>query len=429
MIWLARLWLGRLGLGLMLVLVSVPAFAQSEAMVARADDLIAVLRGTAREADVFAPAFIAQVPPGQVRALAEKLRAQHGKVDGIESITVRSPTEAEVAIAYERAVTRFTLVLDGAPPNKVIGLWLSGTAVRGDNAQKLRADLAALPGRSAVLVTRLDAPAAPLFAHNADTHMAVGSSFKLWLLAEAVWQVSRRERRWADVVPLGPPSLPSGIAQDWPRGAPLTLHSLATLAISISDNSASDTLLATLGRARVDAMVRRTGHSAPAHTLPILSTVEAFALKMRSADDLRALWQSSDPAARAAMLATNRHRLGLASIDRTQLAGTPRAIESIEWFASPRDMANTLDWIRRRNSAEARAIIAITPGIPTGEAARFAYVGYKGGSEIGVFAMNFLIQTKAGAWYSVTGSWNNADAAVDSAQFEALMSRALGLVS
>jgi beta-lactamase class A len=421
--WLARLWLG-----LLAAMVSVSAFAQTQAIVARADDLVAVMRGTAQETEVFAPSFIAQVPPGQVRALSTKLAAQYGKISKVEGIVARSANEAEVSIAYERAVARFTLVLEPTPPHQVIGLWLTSATVRGDSVDKLRADIAALPGQSALLISRLDAPAAPLMAHNADRQMAVGSSYKLWLLAEAVWQVNRRERRWGDAIALGDPSLPSGMLQDWPKGAPLTLHSLATLAISISDNTASDTLLTALGRARIDAMVKRIGHSQPARTLPILSTIEAFALKMRANADLRAQWAAADPAARAALLVAFRDRLGISVIDRTQLAGPPRSIDSVEWFASPRDMAATLDWLRRSGSAEARAIMAVTPGIPKGEAARFAYVGYKGGSEIGVLAMNFLVQTKAGAWYSVTSSWNNGDAAVDSARFEALMSRALGLI-
>lgn len=47
---------------------------------------------------------------------------------------------------------------------------------------------------------------------------------------------------------LGEKSLPGGILQNWPKGAPLTLHTLAGLMISQSDNTAADTLLEILGR-------------------------------------------------------------------------------------------------------------------------------------------------------------------------------------
>ena len=68
----------------------------------------------------------------------------------------------------------------------------------------------------------------------------------------------------------------------------MTLHSLATAMIAESDNSAADTLLLALGRDRVDAMVAASGHTDPARVLPLLTTAEAFALKMPDAADLRA---------------------------------------------------------------------------------------------------------------------------------------------
>lgn len=213
--------------------------------------------------------------------------------------------------------------------------------------------------------------------------------------------------------------------QDWPRGSVVTVETLANFAISISDNTASDTLFDVLGRGRVDAMRARIGPRSPRATL---STIEAFAFKMRANDDLRQLWERLPPERATQMLSSNAARLSLSAIDRTQLAGEPKYIDSVEWFATPRDMANTLDWLRISGGDKARGILAINKGLPPGEASRFAYVGYKGGSEIGVFAMNYLLQTRGGDWYAVTGSWNNSRAPVSEAQFAALMSRAIALV-
>jgi hypothetical protein len=198
--------------------------------------------------------------------------------------------------------------------------------------------------------------------------------------------------------------------------------------ISISDNTATDTLLFALGRERVGRMVANTGHAAAARTLPILSTTEAFALKMDQSADLRRPFQTGNLAARTAVLNQNLSRLGVGSIDNTQLAGPPRFIESVEWFASPKDMARTLDWLRVNGGKDVLAILAVNPGVSKADADRFAYLGYKGGSETGVIALNFLVRTKSGAWYTVTGSWNNPDTAVDDKKFTALMSRALRLI-
>ena len=420
-------WWGRLCLALALF-ISHPVAAQSNAeFEQRATELVQILSAKSDDLDFFAPSFTAQVPPGQISALAARLIAQHGAVIGIGSISQRSSNEASVTIRYARADVRFNVVVDPLAPHRVIGLWLISATRIGDSVEMLRTDFATLPGKSAILITSLSESATkPLLAYRADQVMAVGSSFKLWLLAEAVRQVKAGERRWSDVIPLGAPSLPSGITQDWPKGTATTFQTLATLAISISDNTASDTLLDALGRRNVETMVRQIG---PQSSRPLLSTIEAFALKMRANDDLRIAFETRDAPAARTILEANRARLSLSAIDRTQLAGTPNHIDSVEWFASPRDMAKTLNWLRTQADSEARAVLSITKGLPIGEAERFSYVGYKGGSEIGVIAMNYLVQSKSGQYYAVTGSWNDSKAAVDQAKFEALMSRAVALVA
>jgi hypothetical protein len=103
-------------------------------------------------------------------------------------------------------------------------------------------------------------------------------------------------------------------------------------------------------------------------------------------------------------------------------------IDSVEWFASPAAMAKALDWLRSEGGDTALAILAVNPGVTPAMAERFAYIGYKGGSEPGVIAMNFLVRTKAGRWFAVAGHWNDAAKPVDNLRFATLMSRALGLV-
>jgi hypothetical protein len=68
-------------------------------------------------------------------------------------------------------------------------------------------------------------------------------------------------------------------------------------------------------------------------------------------------------------------------------------------------------------------ILAVNSGIPAASAAKWNYVGYKGGSEPGVISMSFLLQSKAGQYYAVTGSWNDPAKAVDEGKFTALMLR------
>lgn len=288
-------------------------------------------------------------------------------------------------------------------------------------------EIVGLPGEVSLAAARLEESGpANFLTQKAERPLAIGSSFKLFLLAELVRQVKAGERRWSDVVPLGAASLPSGLLHQWPKGSPITLHSLAALMISQSDNSAADTLLAVLGRDKVEAILPAVGVAAPALDSPFLSTREAFVLKFGDPALLRR-WKAADPAGRRALLG----ELGAVEprrLDRSRFTGRPIAIEAAEWFASPADLVRTLDWLRRSGDPTALELLAINPGLDAALARDFGYFGFKGGSEPGVLGMNFLIRTREGRWLAVSAVWNNAAAPLDEPKFAALMARLVGLM-
>ena len=104
---------------------------------------------------------------------------------------VESPTTGVVEIRYERATIGFTLVVAPQAPNRVVGLQLVGTRRTDDNMDRVLAGIAALPGRTALSIAQLG-DAGPVWLHeqHADTLMATGSSFKLYILpnSPAPWQ-------------------------------------------------------------------------------------------------------------------------------------------------------------------------------------------------------------------------------------------------
>ncbi len=400
-----------------------PAFEQ------RATQLADILASRGPPEDFFADSFLASIPASKISELSAALVAQNGNINGVEQVSAAGPFHGNVNIGYQRAVVSFTMTLSPDAPHKVIGLLITNVQVREDSAAKLGADILKLPGQAAFLVTRIDGPrGTPLLAVEPDRRLAIGSAFKLWILAEAARSVNAGKRRWSDVVPLRARSLPSGILQNWPRNAPITLHSLATLMISISDNTATDALLTTLGRTQVGAILPVVGHASPASTLPILSTTEAFALKVSRNADLRRTFELATPQNRLRLLENNVARLKAESISPAEIVSQPLAIQTVEWFASPRDMANTLNWLRANGGQTVLEILAVNPGIPEAQVARFSYVGYKGGSETGVISMNLVVRTRGGVWYAVTGSWNNPAAAISEAHFVGLFYRAVALI-
>lgn len=412
----------------MLVALAAPAMAQVKpdaALTQRANQLPEILAGKIAYDAYFAEAFRAAVPEAQFKQINAQLVAANGAVTKVEGITAATPFSGTVKLGYERAVASVQIVVDPAAPHLVTGLRITGAETRDDSVAKLTADFAALPGAKAMLIRELGKDAPPLMAIEADRTGAIGSGFKLWLLAEAARSVAAGERRWADVVPLAPDAPSSAVTQNWPNGTPVTLQTAATAMITVSDNRATDTVLAALDRANVDATAERLG--ADPKSLPLLSTREAFALK--TVATLGNQWAAvADTAGRRALLAENRALIAGHSAKPGDFSTNPMRIDSVEWFASPAAMAKTLDWLRSDGGETALAILAVNPGIAPAMAERFAYLGYKGGSEPGVIAMNFLVRTRAGRWFAVTGHWNDPAKPVDNLTFATLMSRALGLV-
>ena len=396
------------------------ATAPSPALQQRLDQLPAIINGEGDYDVYFAAGFRDQVPEAKFRELGKQLATAMGRATGLEQVTPTGPTDATIVIGFERGIARGRVSIDPNAPHSVVGLLFTGTEMRDDSAAKLEADFRALPGNAGYGVYRLGgtAPTA-IMQLNGDRAAPLGSGFKLWVLAEAARQVKAGKRRWSDVVPIGERSLPGGVIQNWPQGAPITLHTLATQMISISDNTATDTLMTTLGRANVDAMVRASGVTDADATLPLLTTMEAFQLKHPSNAALVADWATLSPDARRKRLADP--KLRATPISAGMFGDKPLALQ-IEWFASPADMARVLDTIRKIGDEQAMAILAVNPG---GDASRFAYQGFKGGSEPGVISASYLVRTKSGEWRAVVGNWHQLDAVVDQARFFGLMNRVL----
>ena len=402
------------------------AVAPAPMLRARLGQLVALLNGGGDYDDLFSPAFRQAVPQAQFETYAGQLTAQGGTATGVEAIDAATPWQATVTIGYQRIVATMLVAVDPADPHQITGLRITTAAPRDDSLARLAADVAKLHGSAGFGIYRLgDAGVTPVAAVNGDTAAPLGSAFKLWVLAEAAREVAAGQRHWGDVIPVGRPSLPSGILQSWPRGAPVTLQTLATLMISISDNTAADTVLTALGQDKVGAMVRTIGVTDADRTLPVLTTMQAFELKAPGHAALAAAWAKDDPAARAQLLADNAAAFAATPIDPQMFAGKPLAIDSIEWFASPADMARTLNWLRLHGDATTRAILAVNHGTDPATVGAFRYVGFKGGSEPGAITLNFLVQSKAGGWFAVTGNWHDSDAAVSELDFVALMNRAL----
>ena len=409
------------------VMLSTPVHAQALPLQARADQLLALLNGQGTAEALFAPAFLAAVPAAKVNEITGGLHALYGNVQHV-TVTPTDPNRAKLLFTYERGTVDMVLQIDPGTPNQVIGLLITGSGFTGGLTQVIQT-LHALPGKTGFAFARLGEGAPQMLnAQDADRPIALGSAFKLVILAELVRQTAAGERQWTDMVTLDGGQLPGGTYTQMPAGTKVSLLELAQKMISISDNSATDILLATLGRARVEAMMGEVGWQSPARNRPFLSTLEMF--KIKGIARFRQAWPTLDEKGRRALL-KEIDTAPLSAIDPDLFKdGKPVLIDQAEWFASPADMIRTMDWLRRHSEsgagAQARGILSINPGMPRGPGnAQYSYIGYKGGSEPGVITMSFLLQGKDG-WYALSAGWNNPADKVEEGMLISLVASAIG---
>ncbi|WP_417621504.1 serine hydrolase [Parasphingorhabdus sp.] len=415
--------------------VTIPAQAQtrpviSEQLSRRADDVLRLLQGEPIEAEIFDENFLNAVPPEQFRTLARQIVTQQGQALEIASIEPRGANSATLKARFERSIGTIHIDLERQPEHRISGLLITGFEAAGDTLDDVLTAIDALPGRQAVLVRRLDDDdQPPLAALDPDGRYAIGSTFKLYILAELDRAVQAGERRWSDVVQLGPKSHPSGISQNWPDNAPMTLHTLATLMISISDNSATDTLIRVIGQDRLAKIVHATGHRKPEELRPFLMTRQVSALKMPVHAARRNAFLGAQPAERENLLGKFDPALTLTSLDPRILTNRPNFIDQLEWFATPRDIIGLLTYLYRNAGEDTRALMAINPGIGQEAARKWAYLGYKGGSEPGVLSYNFLLQSRTGKNYGISVNWNNEEQALQEGKLLALTTRLVNLLA
>lgn len=404
----------------------------------RAREVVALLGGTGDYDATFAPSFRTAVPRARFDAIAAQLQQALGKPTGVAAIEATGPWAAHIRIAYDGGTLNADLTLDPGGGHQIIGLLAKGAEPRGPAAQTLDAvveQLAAQNGTSVFALARLGDGSPHLEkARNATTPIAIGSAFKLVILAELVRSIEAGERKWSDVVTLDGSALPGGGYAQQPKGTQIALRELAERMISVSDNSATDILLFHLGRAKVEAMLPVVGFTdGGVRNVPFLGALEVFKLKGVDGGALGTRYLTMDAKARRALLDGPVRDTPIAAIPRDLFQnGKPLRIAELEWFASPNDLIRAMDWLRRHMDGpagtELRAILSKNPGLP--DATKYwRYVGYKGGSEPGVLTMTFLLQAGNGAWYALTAGINDPARDVDTLKFTGLMNRALDLAA
>lgn len=267
-----------------------------------------------------------------------------------------------------------------------------------------------IPGKHAFAFTEITADSVqPLFGVNAKQRLAVGSTFKLFILGRLIEEVNQDRRQISDTMRLearlhGPPH--SEMA-DWPVGSVVTLNTLALKMIWVSDNTATDHLHFLLGREAIERQMEKMGHGDPALNIPLLNTREMTSLRDKKQGLPGKAYQKLSVAEKRKFL----DKLDQGVPDYEKLDFDTAAYDISEWYASPLDMAHGLAWIYRHTLEDApahavRVVLTADVKLPF-DKATWKYVGFKGGSEDQILAGNWLLQHRNGKWYTLHIYLNN----------------------
>jgi hypothetical protein len=252
-----------------------------------------------------------------------------------------------------------------------------------------------------------DGECRPVHGLAPDTARPIGSTFKLYVLGALAEAVRAGDASWDEPLAVREEwkaGISGGPVAELPAGTVLTLREYAEYMIFYSDNSATGHLMHRLGREAVEAQQPRFGMADPAANQPFLFARELGQLKIFDYPHHAETYARLDEAGRRAYLAEVVADLPVPDSGFDE----PRAIDTIEWFASPSDICRAFSGL----SAQ-----AATPGLEPVDGA-LSLMGtrilgldeetwpvgwFKGGSEPGVISRNFLATSgESGETYVVS---------------------------
>ena len=391
------------GYGIILILVillTTVVFAQKDPGAGKLMELFSV--EDSQVANLFDESVLAQVPVQQLILILKQYKSVLGELLEV------SGSGGNYTLHFAGGSAPGQLYLN--EEDKIIGLWLGHWTLYDDDFTAILEEFKTLEGKVSVAVIRNNEE--DVFLYNAEERLAVGSSFKLYVLKAVYEAVERGELDFDTVVQLEEKdrSLPSGILQDWPAGTPVTVKTLTNLMISISDNTATDNLIGLVGREKVEGLANE-------RNIPFLKTTELFKLKYTAESGLQDKYLNGTLEEKRAVLPA----LVDLKVSASNIVTTPLLIDELEWFFSTRELCGIIYELREADE------LRINPGLARPD--DWYLIAFKGGSEPGVLQYTHLLQKEAeGDYYAVSVTVNNPAREVDQFRINELCTRLISLV-
>ncbi len=365
----------------------------------------------------FSDEIAAVLPPKQVASVLGTMR--DGGAVRARLLERRAGGAGELErFAYElrQDASAWTVLLSLDGEGRVHG-WFNRPGALPRSRAALVEALADLPGDWGLALALLGPDGQPLeeiALSRGRSAFPLGSVFKLYVLAELARQASEGaiDLDGTLVVRDELKSLPSGSLHTRPAGHELTVREAAQLMIAISDNTATDHLLALVGREEVEQRLALYRNSVPERNAPFLSTREMFLVKGCGSARRRAVlgtesvaetvdaWLAADRATRAGWLRALDESLAELSEEEwrgTLIAGygwasLSPALAEIEWFARPSDVVALIADAHRGELVDAQTsrtfLELYAQGSEHYPSDGVREQGFKGGSETGIYVLS-----------------------------------------
>lgn len=329
--------------------------------------------------EYFSSQVLAQLSVTELEAVRRDFTEGLGSYTGAELVG-----EHTFNVYFEKGVVEVLMILN--PAGEIAGLRFLSVREEGMDLEQIVEKFSDLSGEVSLLVIRNDEKLAAL---KSDQKMNVGSTFKLAVLQAVKSEIESGDLSWEDVIELKDKtkSLPSGQLQEWPSGAPLTVHTLASLMISVSDNTATDVLIEHLGREKVES---QTGHE------PLLKTREFFVLKAPQNSDLLEKYRAATRKGKYNILAQTED----CSLPSANVFDQVRA-QDIGWQFSDYELKELMKAVKDLE------LMRINPGVV--KPRQGEKIAYKGGAQPGVLNYTIWLETESDDQVFITASWNDEE--------------------
>ncbi len=351
----------------------------------------------------FDAAFRAQVSPSVLNEALESLGPPGSSVSLLELSNVE---ERSLVALLQIGASRYSTDLSVDSAGLIDGLLFKPAATSVPQSwSQVEKQVSSVAPEVSFLAAKVtgNGTCSPVQTISAGTPRPLGSMFKLFVLGALAGAIREHHISWEQkltvtaAVKVGG----SGTLQDAADGTTLSVEQAAVKMISISDNTAADMLLGLVTRSAVEDQVRAWS-SHPSLDIPFLSVKELFALKYYDFPFMANHYLSLNPAQRAEYLVSTVDNVPTSAEVQ---AGTPRDINSIEWFASADDLCRALVGLAALEAepglSPLNQVLSTNNGGIGLSSKTWPRIWFKGGSEPGVLTLGYLARDVAGQSFVV----------------------------